>query len=214
MFGRIKAALGVSLLCVSAASGQPPASGTAASGLERVFWGGVEALHFMFQAIGTLSGGPQRGAVWQFDIATRARVRVGSGTAFAWPIQGLDGQTVFALQAGQVVKVGLADGRETNIGPQAAWRKLIGVAPDSTILGLVQEAEGVQAGAVDARRSVRGIAAKHNGRGQGPDIAAPAGGPPVWRRPAIGGRPFRTGGTRVRCLLHHRARTAQCLRLR
>lgn len=144
MFGRIVAALAVTLLCFSIAFAEPPASGAAPSGLERIFWGGVDALHLMFRAIGTLSGGLDQGAVWQFDVQSHTRLRAGSGAAFAWPVQGLDNRTVFALREGQVVKIGLRDGRETQLGPKTAWRKLIGVAPDNTILGLVQEADGAR----------------------------------------------------------------------
>jgi hypothetical protein len=123
---------------------EQPASATATTALGRAFWGGVDALHLMFRSIGTLSGGPDHGAVWEFDVQSHTRVRVGSGTAFAWPVQGLDSQAVLALREGQVVEISLPDGRETKLGPKTAWRKLIGVAPDNTILGLIQDSDGAR----------------------------------------------------------------------
>lgn len=145
MSGRIVAALAVTLLGISSAMGQataPPDPATA--GLEHMFWSGIEALHMTFRAIGTLSGGPDRGAVWQFDAGSHTCTRVGSGTALAWPVQGSDSRVVFALHEGEVVEISLPDGVETKVGPKAAWRKLIGVAPDNTILGLVQDADGTR----------------------------------------------------------------------
>jgi hypothetical protein len=144
MSGRFVAALAVTVLHVSGAMAQATAPQAAAGGLEHMFWSGIEALHLTFRAIGTLSGGPDRGAVWQFDVRSHTRTKVGAGTALAWPVQGSDPRVVFALHDGDVVAISVPDGVETKVGPKAAWRKLIGVAPDNTILGLVQDSTGAR----------------------------------------------------------------------
>jgi len=144
MLSRIIITLGVTLLGLAVAFAEPASSETEKSRLERIFWGGIDALHIIFSSLGTLSGGADRGALWQFDIDTHNRSRIASGDSFAWPVQGADSQIIFALRGGQVVKVGVTNGHETGLGPEAPWRKLLGVGSDQTVFGLVEQAHGVQ----------------------------------------------------------------------
>jgi hypothetical protein len=110
--------------------------------IERAFWDGIDALHIMFEAIGSLSDGPDRGAVWQFDIVTRTRLRVGTGSAYSWPVQGLDAGDIVALQGSQIVKI--STDAEEALGKPSPWRKLVGVAPNGMLIGILQLAEGAQ----------------------------------------------------------------------
>ena len=213
MSGRFVAALAVTVLHVSGAMAQATAPQAAAGGLEHMFWSGIEALHLTFRAIGTLSGGPDRGAVWQFDVRSHTRTKVGAGTALAWPVQGSDSRVVFALHDGDVVAISVPDGVETKVGPKAAWRKLIGVAPDNTILGLVQDFNRRTTRAADACWRTFDFATRHNRRGPEPCFAPAARGSAVWCRSAAGGGALRAGRTRVRCLRHHWPRPAQCVGL-
>jgi hypothetical protein len=144
MFGRILISLGLILVGSSFALAESDLRATDRSGLRGMFWDGVAAVHVILKGIGSLAGGPERGEIWQFDIETHTRSRVGSGDTFAWPVLGPDRQVIFALKGTQVVKVEVSDRHETNLGPEAAWRKLIGVGPDETILGLIGRSETAQ----------------------------------------------------------------------
>jgi hypothetical protein len=64
---------------------------------------------------------------------------MGSAADLAWPVPSPSGENVFALRGRQVVNVAISDGSETSVGAPAEWRKLIGVAPDGTVLGFVED---------------------------------------------------------------------------
>lgn len=127
-----------SLLLAGAVAAQPapPASSGA---LGRLFSAGLDALGLVFKGIGSLSGGPTAGIVWRVDIRTGGRQRIGNAANLAWPVPSADGTAVYALQGRQVVRISVSDGLETPIGAPADWRKLLGVLPDGTVLGFVED---------------------------------------------------------------------------
>jgi hypothetical protein len=65
--------------------------------------------------------------------STFAMARLGASAALSISL------TVFALRGRQVVSIVVSDGSETPVGAPAEWRKLIGVAPDGTVLGFVED---------------------------------------------------------------------------
>lgn len=127
-----------SLLLVGAVAAQstPPAS---KGGVGRVFSAGLDALGLVFKGIGSLAGGPTAGSVWRVDIRTGERRRIGDASDLAWPVPSADGTAVFALRGRQVVRILVSDGRETPLGAPADWRKLVGVLPDGTVLGFIED---------------------------------------------------------------------------
>ena len=127
-----------SLLLVGAVAAQPtpPAS---KGGVGRVFSAGLDALGLVFKGIGSLAGGPTAGSVWRVDLRTGERQRIGDATDVAWPVPLTDGTVVYALRGRQVVRILVADGKETPVGAPAEWRKLLGVLPDGTVLGFIED---------------------------------------------------------------------------
>ena len=105
----------------------------------RVFTAGLETLGLVFRRIGSLSGGAAVGAVWRVDVQTGERQRIGHVTDLAWPVLSPDGTGVYALRGRQVIRMEVADGREIPVGVPADWRKLLGVLPDGTVLGFVED---------------------------------------------------------------------------
>jgi hypothetical protein len=105
----------------------------------RVFSAGLDALGLVFKGIGSLAGGPTAGSVWRVDTRTGARQRIGGATDLAWPVPSTDGTAIYALRGRQVVRILIADGKETTIGAPGDWRKLLGVLPDGTVLGFVED---------------------------------------------------------------------------
>jgi hypothetical protein len=115
------------------------ASANAPGGLGRVFSAGLDKLGIVFKGIGSLAGGAGQGAVWRVDIRSGERRRIGNTTDLAWPVPSPDGRSVFVLRGRQVVRLVVDDGRETPVGSPADWRKLLGVLPDGTVLGFVED---------------------------------------------------------------------------
>lgn len=128
----------VALLLAGAVAAQPapPAS---QGGLGRVFSAGLDALGLVFKGIGSLAGGPTAGSVWRVDIRTGQRQRIGNAAGLAWPVPSPDGTAVYALRERQVVRLRVSDGGETPVGAPADWRKLVGVLPDGTVLGFIED---------------------------------------------------------------------------
>jgi hypothetical protein len=62
---------------------------------------------------------------------------LGAAGDLSWPVLAPDGATVFALRGRQLVRFTVSGSGETPIGPEADWRKLIGVDPDGAVLGFV-----------------------------------------------------------------------------
>jgi hypothetical protein len=130
-----------SLLLVGTVAAQPPSSAVSVPGgrMGRIFAAGLEQLGLVFRGIGSLGGGAAVGAIWCVDIRTGERRRIGSTTDLAWPVASPDGIAVYALRGRQVLRIAVADGTETTIGIPADWRKLLGVLPDHTVLGFVED---------------------------------------------------------------------------
>jgi hypothetical protein len=129
-----------SLLIAAAVSAQPPAAPTASGGgMGRVFAAGLNMLGLVFKGIGSLAGGPAAGAIWQLDVRTGERRRIGHADDLAWPVPSPDGTVVYALRGRQVLRIAVADGLETPVGAPADWRKLIGVLRDGTVLGFIED---------------------------------------------------------------------------
>ena len=103
----------------------------------RIFWKGVEALNLIFKAVGSLGGSPDAGEVWIVDLNDGSQRRVG-GTDLMWPVLAPDGDAIFAVRDGDVVRFGLSGGDEVPVENSADWRKLIGVMQDGSILGIVE----------------------------------------------------------------------------
>lgn len=127
-----------SLLLAGAVAAQP-APPAPKGGVGRVFSAGLDALGLVFKGIGSLAGGPTAGSVWRVDVRTGQRQRIGSAADLAWPVPSADGTAVYALRGRQVVRVLVSDGSETPVGEPADWRKLVGVLPDGTVLGFIED---------------------------------------------------------------------------
>src|SRR4051812_15082722 len=117
MFRRIIVSLGLTIVSLSLAVAEPQAPAPGQSGLNSLFWGGIEALHVLFKRFGSLAGGPDRGVIWQFDISTRTRTRISAGDGLAWPVLGPDNRTVFALKGNQPVQIRPPEQQGMNFGP-------------------------------------------------------------------------------------------------
>ena len=113
-------------------------SGLAQSGLAQVFWSGLGQINMLFKAGGSLASGATRGAVWRLDLTSGNRQRIGTADTLSWPVASTAGSPVFALRGRQLVRLG-ADGTEAPVGGDAAWRKLLGVLPDGSVLGFAAD---------------------------------------------------------------------------
>lgn len=131
------------LMLSASASSQPttpqaaaPQSGMAQSGLAQVFWSGLGQINMLFKGGGSLASGATRGAVWRLDLASGNLRRIGTTDTLSWPVAATGDSPVFALRGRQFVRMG-ADGTEMAAGDDVAWRKLLGVLPDGSVLGFV-----------------------------------------------------------------------------
>jgi hypothetical protein len=120
-------------LGVAGASPTPPEQ----SALAQAFWAGIDYLGLTFKAVGSLGAGADRGRVWIVDLATGERRQVSSADDLAWPVLGLDRSTIFALHGRQVVRLASRGGGIVPVGPEADWRKLVGVDATGDVLGFV-----------------------------------------------------------------------------
>jgi hypothetical protein len=107
--------------------------------MQRTISDGLKRLGLVFTAIGSLASGPTAGEIWQFDKRTGQRRRISAASDLSSPAPSPDGAAVYALRGRQIVRVAVSDGREVAIGEPADWRKLIGVLPDGTIIGFVDD---------------------------------------------------------------------------
>jgi len=114
----------------------PPPAATPPSSVAQAFWSGLGQLNMLFKAAGSLASGATKGAVWRLDLASGNRQRVGAADALSWPVAATAVSPVFALHGRQLVRLG-ADGTEAPVATDTAWRKLLGVLPDGSVLGFV-----------------------------------------------------------------------------
>jgi hypothetical protein len=127
------------VLILGTAFGTAGASPTASeeSTLAQAFWAGIDYLGLTFKAVGSLGAGADWGRVWIVDLTTGERRQVSSADHLAWPVLGLDRSTIFALRGRQVVRLTLPGGEIAPVGPEADWRKLVGVDAMGDVLGFV-----------------------------------------------------------------------------
>jgi len=127
------------VLAKSADSQAPSPSPTAPPQpvLAEMFWGGLRQINMLFTGIGSLGGGATRGAVWQLDFKSGSKQRIGASDTLSWPVAAARNGPVFALHGNQLVRLA-ADGTETDLGDDGAWRKLLGVLPDGGVLGFIR----------------------------------------------------------------------------
>jgi hypothetical protein len=127
------------LLVLAAALGVAGASPTPSeqSALARAFWAGIDYLGLTFKAVGSLGDSAARGQVWMFDLATGERRQVSNANDLACPVVGFDRSTIFALRGRQVVQLPSSGGGAVPFGPEADWRKLVGVDAAGNVLGFV-----------------------------------------------------------------------------
>lgn len=104
----------------------------------------VDYLQVTFEAIGSLSNtSVEAGQLWSVEINASGTPseprRIGFFDNLAWPVVGPDGQTIYAIQQGRVVRLG-KDGKSTEaISIDSNWVKLLGVTKDYSVLGFVFE---------------------------------------------------------------------------
>jgi len=130
------------LLLAGTVLAQAPAASPSSreSGLAQIFAAGLNSLRLVLTGIGSLGGGTDAtGVVWRVDIRTGEQRRIGIAGDFAWPVPSPNGMAAFVLRGRQVVRIAVSDGSETLVGAPAEWRKLLGVAPDGTVLGFVED---------------------------------------------------------------------------
>lgn len=113
------------------------------SEVEQSFWGVlVDHLKATLESIGSLNEGKVvRGRVWIAEVdgvTSRGSARqVGTLEDLSWPVLGPDGQTVYALQGRQLVRLSEEGATVARIGHEADWLKLLGVGADGTVVGFV-----------------------------------------------------------------------------
>ncbi len=113
----------------------------------------VNQLQMTFETIGSLSeSAVDAGELWSVAIDASgnpsAPQRVGSLDDLAWPVAGPDGKTVYALQQGRVVRIGKAGNAIEVLGSESRWVKLLGVAGDHTVLGLLFDGHDTRPAAI------------------------------------------------------------------
>jgi hypothetical protein len=128
-----------SLILVGTVAAQSPSAAPQASWMQRTFSDGLKRLGLLFSDIGSLAGGPATGEVWQVDKRTGERRRIGAASDLSWPAPSPDGSAAYTLRGRQVLRIAISGGQETLVGVPADWRKLLGVLPDGTVIGFVED---------------------------------------------------------------------------
>ena len=104
----------------------------------------ADYLKITFEGIGSLGDSVvDSGQVWVVDLDVSGKPsepkQIGLFNDMAWPVVGPDGSTLYALRRGRIVRIG-NDGRSSETGDaQLHWIKLLGVAKDGSVLGLISE---------------------------------------------------------------------------
>ena len=131
--------LAATLMLTGAVMAQSPPAAPQAPRVQRTFTEGLKRLGLLFSAVGSLASGPGAGEIWLFDKRTGERRRIGAAANLSWPVPSGDASAVYALRDRQVVRLSVSNGEETPVGAPADWRKLLGVLPDGTIIGLIAD---------------------------------------------------------------------------
>jgi hypothetical protein len=104
----------------------------------------IDYFNLTFEAFGSLGDSAvDAGQLWLVEIDASGRPsearRIGSFDNLSWPVVGPDVSTIYALQQGQIVRIG-EDGRyKETIKSDTHWVKLIGVTEDESVLGFIYE---------------------------------------------------------------------------
>jgi len=111
--------------------------------VDEAFWKVVVGyLKNTFEYVGALGEGrAEAGQVWVADVDGTRRIgtahALDPSTNLSWPVFAPDG-SLYALQSGRVVH--LSDRKKVVLAnSQQSWVKLIGVSPDGSILGIVDD---------------------------------------------------------------------------
>jgi hypothetical protein len=113
--------------------------GRAAEPSVREFWQLLEQIGAVLVSVSSLGEGEvHEGAIWLTDLATGRRHAVAPEPIYAYPVLEADGALV-ALSNHNLVRIDGATGQARTIASDVHLRKLIGVAPDGTILALADE---------------------------------------------------------------------------
>lgn len=102
----------------------------------------LDHLHMVFESIGSLGDGAvQAGQLWSVELDDSGQpskpVRLGALNNLAWPVVGANGETIYALQQGKVVKLAQGGNAAEVVHSNAHWIKLLGTSPDNSILGMI-----------------------------------------------------------------------------
>lgn len=104
------------------------------------FWTDIkEGLGVMFTDLSNLGEGIDQGQIWIVDRTTGEQRPISAADPLAWPVLGPNDQTIFALRGRQLVRLNTRSGEIVPLGNEADWRKLIGVDPESNVLGFVAD---------------------------------------------------------------------------
>jgi hypothetical protein len=135
----------------STGAAEPPASKSAqresdgsesGEGSTTSFWSAlVGYLQVSFENISSLGeSGVSAGEVRVVDLSRpdRLAVTIGSTSDLSWPVINNEG-AVYALRDRQVLRFSPTSPRGEAVGRPADWRKLLGVAADGSLLGLVAD---------------------------------------------------------------------------
>jgi hypothetical protein len=103
----------------------------------QVFWTAIDKLGVVMKAVGNLGVGVDQGQIWMVDLATGQQRRVATAEPLAWPVLSPHGQAIFALRAGQLVRLTPQGADVVPLGTGVQWRKLVGVDGQDNVLGFV-----------------------------------------------------------------------------
>jgi len=125
----------------------------------REFWRLLEQVGAVLVSVSSLGEGEVReGAIWLTDLETGRRHEVAPDPIYAYPVLEPSGALV-ALSKHNLVRIDVATGQARMIASDVHLRKLIGVAPDGTILALADEGALGQPALVSPSGEVRLYAA-------------------------------------------------------
>jgi hypothetical protein len=103
------------------------------------FWRLLDQIGAVLVSVSSLGEGEVReGAIWLTDLDTGRRHEVAHDPIYTYPVLAPGGALV-ALSNHKLVRIDVATGQTRTIASDAHLRKLIGVAPDGTILALADE---------------------------------------------------------------------------
>lgn len=151
----LSAALALWTLSPQAALPAGPSASASASTATDLFWSAIGQMGIVLRSIGNLSESGGGGEVWIAELATGHAHRINTPAPLAWPVLAPDGRTIFALRAGQLVRLSIEGGTAAPVARGVRWRKLLGVGADNTVLGFVADGAQVRAALLTPTGKVR-----------------------------------------------------------